>query len=272
MPIADVSARSIPELVSLRGRVAVVTGGAQGIGKAIARRFAEAGAAVLVGDLDGPKAVEAAEALALETRGVVRAAHVDVRDGESIGALAQHAVDEFAAIDIWVNNAGVYPTTDLLGMSDADWDGVLDINLRGTFLGSREAARRMVARGAGGVIINLSSTAGYRAFGPGLAHYTSSKHAVRGLTKSLAVELGPHGIRVLALAPTLVVTEGIAASRQEHEESGLAEAQDALRESHPLKRLGVPDDVARVALFCASDLSLFMSGSTLLVDAAFLAL
>ena len=272
MAIADVSSRSIAELTSLRDRVAVVTGGGQGIGKAIARRLSEAGAMVVVGDLDDARAAQTAEALALETGGAVHGTHLDVRDAGSVAAFAQQALDAFGAIHIWVNNAGVYPTADVLAMTDADWDAVVDVNLRGTFLGSREAARRMVEQGAGGVIINLSSTAGYRAFGPGLAHYTSSKHAVRGLTKSLAVEFGPHGIRVLALAPTLVMTEGIASSRQEHEEAGLAEAQDALRESHPLKRLGVPDDVARVALFCASDLSLFMSGSTLLVDAGFLAL
>ena len=272
MAIPDVSSRSIAELISLAGKSAVVTGGAQGLGKAITRRFAEAGAKVLIGDYNAEGATATAAELSAATGGDVRATRVDVRDSASVDALAAKAVADFGGIDIWVNNAGVYPTTEILSMSDADWDDVVAINLRGTFSGSRTAARHMVERGQGGVIINLSSIAGFRAFGPGLAHYTATKTAVRGLTMSLAVELGPHGIRALALAPTLIVTEGIAASREEHEDSGLAEAQDQLVQQHPLKRLGVPDDVARVALFCASDLSLLMSGSTLLVDAGLLAL
>ncbi len=272
MAIADVSSRSIAELIDLTGKVAVVTGGAQGLGKAISRRFAEAGASVVIGDINAEGAQATARELAASTGADLRGTSVDVRQTASIDALAQKAVDELGGIDIWVNNAGVYPTTDVLAMTDADWDDVVAINLRGTFTGSRTAARHMVERGQGGVIINLSSIAGFRAFGPGLAHYTATKHAVRGLTMSLAVELGPHGIRALALAPTLIVTEGIAASRADHEDSGLAAAQDALVQQHPLGRLGVPDDVARVALFCASDLSLLMSGSTLLVDAGLMAL
>jgi NAD(P)-dependent dehydrogenase (short-subunit alcohol dehydrogenase family) len=270
--IPDVSDRSLAELIRLDGKVAVVTGGARGLGKAISRRLAEAGAAVVIADLDVTGAEATAKDLAKVTGGTLVAQAVDVTDADSVAALGQGVVEELGGLDIWVNNAGIYPTTEVLEMDTEEWDRVVGINLRGTFLGSREAAKRMVEQGRGGVIINLSSTCGYRAFGPGLAHYTASKHAIRGLTKSLAIELGPHGIRALALAPTLIVTEGIAESRDEHEESGLAEAQDALLTAHPLRRLGVPDDVARVALFCASDLSLLMTGSTLSVDAGFLAL
>ena len=100
-------------------------------------------------------------------------------------------------------------------MTDEDWDRVLDINLRGTFIGAREAAKQMIAADKGGVIINLASTSGFRAGGPGMAHYVASKHGVRGLTKSLAVEFGPYGIRVLALAPTLIDTPGIGVMREE---------------------------------------------------------
>ena len=272
MAIADVSSHTIAQLVDLTGKTAVVTGGAQGIGKAISRRLAEAGASVVIGDINADGAQATARELAGTTGSDLRGTRVDVRDTASTDALAQKAVDELGGIDIWVNNAGVYPTTEFLAMSDADWDDVVAINLRGTFTGSRAAARHMVERGQGGVIINLSSIAGFRAFGPGLAHYTATKHAVRGLTMSLAVELGPQGIRALAIAPTLIVTEGIAATRASFEDVGLDTAQDALLEAHPLKRLGVPDDIARVALFCASDLSLLMSGSTLLVDAGLMAL
>jgi NAD(P)-dependent dehydrogenase (short-subunit alcohol dehydrogenase family) len=157
-------------------------------------------------------------------------------------------------------------------MTDQDWDKVLDVNLRGTFIGAREAGRRMAEAGHGGVIINLASTAGYRAAGPGIAHYVASKHGVRGLTKSLAVELGPHGIRVLALAPTLIETPGIEEGRAAFQAAGLGDMLEQMAQREPLGRVGVPDDIARVALFCASDLAMLMTGSTLLVDAGDVAL
>lgn len=152
-------------------------------------------------------------------------------------------------------------------MPEEQWDRVLDINLRGTFIGAREAARQMISAQHGGVIINLASTAGYQG-GAGIAHYVSSKHGVRGLTKSLAIEFGPYNIRVLALAPTLIRTPGIEESRRASATAGhpdmLGPSFDA---TLPLRRAGVPDDVARVAMFCASDLSMLMTGSTLPVDA-----
>ena len=157
-------------------------------------------------------------------------------------------------------------------MDVSQWDRVLDVNLTGTFLGAQEAARRMVATGVGGAIINITSTAGFRAAGPGVAHYVASKHAVRGLTKSLAVELGPYGIRVLRVAPTLVETPGIDEGRAAFEAAGLGDLLDQMAARLPLGRVGVPDDVARVVLFCASDLAIFMTGSTVAVDAGDLSL
>ena len=266
MPIADVSDQSLAELLALDGRVAVVTGGAVGIGRAIAARFAEAGADVVIGDVTDPDPTVAELAAAYPQRRVV-GTRLDVRDGESIVACADLAVRELGRLDIWVNNAGIYPSVPLLDLTDDDWDRVLEINLRGTFVGAREAARRMVAAGNGGVILNVASTAGYQAGGPGVAHYVSSKHAVRGLTKSLAVELGPMGIRALAIAPTLIETPGIEAGRAQFRSAGLGDMIDTYAQRLPLGRAGVADDVARVAAFAASDLALFMTGSTLLVDA-----
>src|SRR5260370_3776590 len=161
MAIPDVSEKSIAELVSLKGRNAVVTGGARGIGLAICERFAEAGANVLIGDLDEQLAQEAAERIA-QQRGVnMIATLLDVADSGSIGSVATQAVRAWGSIDIWVNNAGIYPLSPALEMSDAMWDKVLDINLRGTFIGCREAARHMVQAGKGGVIIHLCSTASF---------------------------------------------------------------------------------------------------------------
>jgi len=174
---------------------------------------------------------------------------------------------ELGQIDIWVNNAGIYPTSPVLEMAEADWDRVIDTNLKGSFLGAREAGRRMVAAGSGGVIINLASMASFSAYGIGFAHYTSSKHGVLGLTKSLAVELGPHNIRVLAVAPTLTDTPGLQKGFEEYKAVGLDRVIDEIGGRAPLRRIATPDDIARVVLFCASGLSLLMTGSVLLVDA-----
>jgi NAD(P)-dependent dehydrogenase (short-subunit alcohol dehydrogenase family) len=236
----------LTELLDLSGSVAVVTGGRRGIGRACCVRLAEAGATVVVGDLDAARPV-------------------DVRDAAAVRELVERTLAEHGRLDVWVNAAGVYPTAPLLDMSEDDWALVLDTNLRGTFLGAREAARAMVARGEGGVIVNVSSTAAFRADAPGAAHYVASKFGVRGLTKALALELGPHGIRVLEVAPTVTLTPGLEEQREALQSSGFA--LEELGPSLPLGRVAVPDDVARVVLFCASDLAALMTGSTLLVDA-----
>ena len=263
--IRDVSDAPLTELLALRGRVAVVTGGARGIGRACCTRLVEAGAAVLVADLDEGVAAEAAARIG-PGAGAMR---IDVREAESVRDLATRALDDLGRLDVWVNCAGVYPVSRLLELSEEDWDHVLDVNLRGTLIGAREAARAMIAAGQGGVIVNIASTAAYRADGPGVAHYVASKFGVRGLTQSLAVELGRHGIRVLAVAPTVTLTPGLDAERDRLEAAGFA--LDELGPRLPLGRVAVPDDVARVVVFCASDLSLLMTGSTLLVDAGELA-
>lgn len=272
MPVPDVSGKSIAELVSLEGRVGVITGAGRGIGAGIANRFAEAGADMVLTDLDGDAVGGVAAELSEKWGRRVEARVSDATSEDDITELARSVAEDFGRLDIWVNNAGAYPTTELLDMTGEEWDKVVDLNLRGTFIGSREAGRRMIEAGNGGVIINLASVSGYKGLSPGLAHYTSSKHAVLGLSKSLALELGPEGIRVIALSPTLIATQGVADSREEHEDSGLAEVQDALAEMSPLRRVGVPDDVARCALFAASDLSMLVTGSDVLVDSGLIAL
>ena len=183
MPIPDVSDRSLRELVSLQGRTAVVTGGAQGLGRAIARRLAEAGASLVIGDLIEAGARSVADDLAATFGVTALATSLDVADSASIAALADTAVNQLGGIDIWVNNAGIYPSTPTLEMSDDEWDRVVRINLNGTFFGCREAARRMVQGGRGGVIVNLSSVAGIRGRGPRISHYVASKHGIIGLTQ-----------------------------------------------------------------------------------------
>jgi NAD(P)-dependent dehydrogenase (short-subunit alcohol dehydrogenase family) len=263
MPIEDVSGRPLPELISLRGRVAVVTGGARGIGRASAARLAEAGAAVVLADLDGRRAEEAAAELSSKHRTAVTGVATDVRDAGAVRALADAAEREHGPIDVWVNNAGIYPSHPFLDIPTEEWDRVLELNVRAVFLCGQEIGRRMAARGRG-VIVNIASTGAFKT-GPGVAHYITSKHAVVGLTQAMAVELGPSGVRVLGVAPSMTRTEGRAEFLATMPPGMDAFIQE-MEERPPLGRIGVPDDVARVVLFCASDLSVLMTGSTLMVD------
>jgi NAD(P)-dependent dehydrogenase (short-subunit alcohol dehydrogenase family) len=266
VPIPDVSHHSLANLLSLVARHAVITGGARGIGRAIATRFAEAGADVVLADVRLDEAKVAAAALTARYGRRAIAIEADVRNPESVAALADRAESLLGPIDIWVNNAGIYPSRPLLEIPIDEWDRVMDLNVRGIFLCTKEIGRRWVDAGRRGVIVNINSMGAFKT-GPGVAHYITSKHAVVGLTRTAAVELGPHGIRVLGVAPSMTQTEG----REDFLASINAPGMDAfiaeMEQRTPLGRIGVPDDVARVVLFCASDLSILMTGSTLMVDA-----
>ena len=259
MATPDLSDRTLQQLISLDDRGAVVTGGARGIGFAIAARLAEAGARVVVGDTDTDGAAAATETLG----SAVTAHHVDVADPASIAALADYAAEELGGIDVWVNNAGIYPDGPLLEVSDEQWTRVLNVNLRGTYVGAKEAALRMIDRGRGGVIINIATAPAY--VREGSPDYVASKLGVVALTRRMAAELGADGIRVLALAPTVILTPGMEESAADGGWE-LAALGEQSRDELPLGRAGVPDDVARVALFCASDLAAFVTGSVVRVD------
>ena len=265
MAVPDVSDRTLAELISLRGRRAVVTGAGRGLGAQIVRRLIEAGAEVVAGDLDGDAARAVARAIT-EAGGRAIGCALDVSDTASLAAAADLAVAELGGLEIWVNNAGIFPTTGpAVDVDDAFVDQMLHVNVRGTYAGAREAARRMPN---GGVIVNLTSTAGFKA-STGISAYVASKHAVVGVTKALALEFGPLGIRVLAVAPTIIDTPGVRAQMAPLKDAGVdIEARVA---ANPLGRMGVPDDVARVVLFCCSDMAAFMTGSTVAVDAGSLA-
>jgi NAD(P)-dependent dehydrogenase (short-subunit alcohol dehydrogenase family) len=264
---------SIFELISLAGRKAVITGGAQGLGLAIGRRLAEAGASIIIGDINEPLAVAALGELAPPAVASHYAYKVDVRSGQSVAHFA-NSIGKVGGVDIWINAAGIFPTQPFLSMSEEHWDAMMNVNLRGTFLCGRAAADLMIpTQKKKGVIVNISSTSGHRGRQT-LAHYSASKHGVEGLTKSMALELGPHGIRVVSVAPALTRTDGLEARRRDADSLTVADAiklEQKVAASIPLGRIAEPDDVARVVFFLVSDLAGFVSGSSVLVDGGQLA-
>lgn len=219
----------------------------------------------MIADIDADLAAATAQEITAITGSRVVATACDAADSTSIEAAAALALDRFGRLDIWVNNAALYPSVPLFEMDEAEWDQVMAVNLRGVFVGARSAARRMIDAASGGVIINVASQAGFRGVAPGLAAYTSSKHGVRGLTRQLALELAPHDIRVMGVAPSHARTEKTEVAIAANPE--LLDQIPALSTSR-LGRVGVPDDVGRVVLFLASDMAMFLSGSTIKVDAA----
>ena len=241
----------------LEGKVCVVTGAARGIGKGIALRFLEEGAKVWICDVNAA-GIEAS-AGELSSIGDVAGGVTDVSQRDQMQTLVDGVVARWGTLDVMVNNAGIAHHASFLEIDDANWNQVLDVNLRGTFLGTQIAARQIVAQGAGGSIINIGSTNGLRGQ-PGLAPYGAAKAGIINLSMTAALELGQHGIRVNALCPGTVWTEMSA-------ESGMTEAYwDVLRAHTGLNKLGAPADIAAAAAFLASDDAGFVTGHAMIVD------
>jgi NAD(P)-dependent dehydrogenase (short-subunit alcohol dehydrogenase family) len=244
---------SIADLTDLTGRRAFVTGGGAGIGAAITSRLIEAGATVTVGDLDGDSEQRVIE---------MGASFVscDITDAGQLSA-AVDVASGTEGLDILINNAGIFPTTGpMLDATDEFVRRMLDVNVRAQFSVTREAALRLAN---GGAIVNLASIAGLRG-GANISAYAASKAAVVALTRAFAIELGPRGIRVNAIAPGIIDTPGVQDQLAPLRASGVD--IDARIAANPLGIAGQPDHVARAALFLVSDLAAFVSGQVLVVD------
>jgi NAD(P)-dependent dehydrogenase (short-subunit alcohol dehydrogenase family) len=245
----------------IEGKVAVITGGASGIGEATVRRFCEEGARVVIADIQEDRG----KALAEELGQVVRFARVDVTEEDEIEAAIALAVQDFGRLDVMYNNAGVVGALgSLLETSAEQWRKTIDILLNGVFLGIKQAARVMVPQGSG-VILSTASTAGIVG-GLGPHAYTAAKHGVVGLTKSAASELSSKHVRVNAIAPGPMATPMIAAVGS-RVPSSMDAVQKALKQDSPLGVAGQARDIANAALFLASDESGQVTGHTLVVDA-----
>jgi NAD(P)-dependent dehydrogenase (short-subunit alcohol dehydrogenase family) len=245
----------------LAGRVAAITGGALGIGRATARLFAEEGAAVALGDVQR----EAAETVAEEIRGRggrAIALDLDVGDAAAVQAFVDRVVAEFGRLDVLFANAGIAHSAPFLEHPEAQWHRVLRVNLTGVFLCGQAAARQMVRQGGGGRIIATASINGFRGV-ENLVGYNAAKAGVIELTRTMAVELARHRIQVNAIAPAQIDTR-LTRSLPE-------EARRRRVERIPMARFGEPEEVARAALFLASDEASYITGHTLAVDGGYLA-
>ena len=236
----------------LTDRTAVITGAAQGLGFAIAQRFATEGANVVIGDLDADAAERAADSLGIGSRAI--GMRCDVVDEADVAALVEAAVATFGGLDVMVNNAGIARDATMRKMPASDFDLVLNVHLRGTWLGTRAASQAMRELGRPGSIINMSSISG-KVGNAGQTNYSAAKAGIVGLTKAAAKEVGFASIRVNALQPGIIETPMTADLPADIRASRLADI--------PLGRFGEPDEVAKVALFLASDLSSYLTGVTI---------
>lgn len=259
--------KTIQQLYDFIGKTAVITGSAKGIGFAIAERFIEAGANVVLSDIDDTVGKQKAKQLG----GKCVFVHCDVSQEKDVKNLVVKAIERFGRLDVFINNAGIFPSVPVLEMETGLWDKIQAVNLRGVFLCSREVGKQMAKQG-GGVIINIASIDSLHPSMVGLACYDASKHGVWGFTKNFALEVAEKNIRVNAIAPGGVATEGVEEMTKGAVKAGDIQSEQARQFAAkvPMKRFAVSDEIATVVLFLASDASQYMTGSMIVVDGGYL--
>jgi len=257
--------------IDLNGKVAIVTGGASGIGRGIVEALAESGAGVCIADIDLPAAQKTAQETASTTGALCAAARTDVTDKASVDGMVQECVRQLGRVDILVNSAGIAPSHALVDFPERDWDRTIDINLKGYFLCAQAAVRQMLAQGAGGNIINISSKSGVRGSGENSA-YNASKFGVIGLAQGWAQELAKHGIRVNSVLPGNVFS-GSQIWNEDYRKACAAKkgiAPDDVEAYYnrlvPLGRSCTARDVAQMVVFLVSDAASYVTGCSHLVD------
>jgi 2-deoxy-D-gluconate 3-dehydrogenase len=256
--------KQLQELLNLKDKAAIVTGGAKGIGQGIAYRLAEAGAKVLIADMDEATAQKTAQELSGKGW-IAEGMKVDVSSEEDVINMITACRQKLGSVDILVNNAGIYPPAPVAQMTQEQFEKVMHVNLRSVFLTTKYAAEVMKPQG-GGRIINITSIDALHPSMIGLAHYDASKHGVWGFTKNSALELAEYKIWVNAIAPGGIATPGVAAMSQGTSAEQMAAQTQAFMAKIPMHRMGEPDEIGMVALFLASDMSSYMTGEQIVVD------
>lgn len=249
----------LSKAIDFSGRAVIVTGAASGIGLACARAFAEAGADVVMADINDAKNRDAADLIMIDTKARCIPHACNVASEADCEGLVGRALDEFGRIDVLVNNAGIVSPGTILDLSPAEWDRVIDVNLRSYFVLTQIAGKAMVERKIRGSIVNMSSLNAELAIANQIA-YVSSKGGVKQLTKAAALGLAPYGVRVNAIGPGSIMTDLLKSVMAD--EAG----RKRILSRTPLGRVGDPSEVASIAVFLASDMASYITGETIIVD------